>query len=204
MILLSLVLILLGSAYINSVGGLSSFWLATGLGITAVLAFWALWRYIDWGNDYYIITNKRVVWLEKVVGFYDSRQEAMLSNLLSVNTQTGLLGRTFGFGDVVVRTFTGEILFDSVNDPLHAAAMVEEYWGRTKSEQEEVQRAVLREAVRKKITPPPPEAAGQPAQAAAGGETVSRLREHLRKGEQCNRPAAYDFRILSQDTLGGR
>jgi hypothetical protein len=175
--MLSLTLILLGSAYINSVGGLNSFWLAIGIGLSAILAFWAFWRFIDWGNDYYIITNNRVVWLEKVVGFYDSRQEAMLSNLLSVNTQTGLLGRTFGFGDVVVRTFTGEILFDSVNDPLHAAAMVEEYWGRTKSEQDEVQRAVLREAVRKKITPPPPEAAGQPvAQAAkptAAAATIS-------------------------------
>jgi hypothetical protein len=174
-LLLSLVLILLGSAYINSVAGLSSFWLAIGIGLTAILAFWTLWRYIDWGNDYYIITNRRVVWLEKVVGFYDSRQEAMLSNLLSVNTQTGLLGRTFGFGNVVVRTFTGEILFDSVNDPLHAAAMVEEYWGRTKSEQEEVQRAVLREAVRQKITPPPPETATQPAQAAKPAEASGKI-----------------------------
>jgi uncharacterized membrane protein YdbT with pleckstrin-like domain len=164
--LMSLTLILLGIAYLNSTAGLSAFWLVIGLGLTTVFGLWALWRYIDWGNDYYIITNKRVVWLEKVVGFYDSRQEAMLSNLLSVNTQTGLLGRTFGFGDVVVRTFTGEILFDSVNDPLHAAAMVEEYWGRTKNEQDEVQRAVLRDSLRKKIAPPPAEAVGQPAEAA--------------------------------------
>jgi uncharacterized membrane protein YdbT with pleckstrin-like domain len=172
--LMSMTLIVLGTAYMNSTAGLSAFWLAIGLGLTTVFGLWTLWRYIDWSNDYYIITNKRVVWLEKVVGFYDSRQEAMLENLLSVNTQTGLVGRTFGFGDVIVRTFTGEIMFDSINDPLHAAAMVEEYWGRTKNEQQEVQRAVLRDSLRKKIAPPPPEAAAQAApdakSAAASGK----------------------------------
>ena len=171
--LLALTLIVLGAAYLNSVAGLSSFWLTAGLGLAAVLGFWTLWRAIDWSNDYYIITNRRVVWLEKVVGFYDSRQEAMLENLLSVNTQTGLLGRIFGFGDVVVRTFTGEIMFDSINDPLHAAAMVEEYWGRTKNEQQEIQRAVLRDAVRKKITPPPP--AEQPPAKAAGAAAAGKV-----------------------------
>ena len=29
---------------------------------------WAVWRAIDWSNDYYVVTNERVVWLEKVVG----------------------------------------------------------------------------------------------------------------------------------------
>lgn len=172
-ILMSLTLIVLGTAYMNSTAGLSSFWLAIGLGLVTMLGLWALWRYIDWSNDYYIITNRRVVWLEKVVGFYDSRQEATLENLLSVNTQTGLVGRTFGFGDVIVRTFTGEILFDSINDPLHAAAMVEEYWGRTKNEQQEVQRAVLRDSLRKKIAPPPQEEQAAPA-AAAAARSVSK------------------------------
>jgi len=163
--LMSLTLIVLGTAYINSAAGLSALWLTIGLGLSTVFGLWALWRYIDWSNDYYIITNKRVVWLEKVIGFYESRQEAMLENLLSVNTQTGLVGRTFGFGNVIVRTFTGEIIFDSINDPLHAVAMVEEYWGRTKNERDEVQRAVLRDSLRKKIAPPSSETAAQAADA---------------------------------------
>jgi len=175
--LMSMTLIVLGAAYMNSTAGLSAFWLVIGLGLITVFGLWALWRYIDWSNDYYIITNRRVVWLEKVVGFYDSRQEAALENLLSVNTQTGLVGRTFGFGDVIVRTFTGEILFDSINDPLHAAAMVEEYWGRTKNEQQEVQRTVLRDSLRKKIAPPLPDAAAQAApdaKAAAAAGKISK------------------------------
>jgi hypothetical protein len=197
-ILMSLTLIVLGTAYMNSTAGLSSFWLAIGLGLVTVFGLWAVWRYIDWSNDYYIITNRRVVWLEKVVGFYDSRQEAALENLLSVNTQTGLVGRTFGFGDVIVRTFTGEILFDSINDPLHAAAMVEEYWGRTKNEQQEVQRAVLRDSLRKKITPPPQEGQAAPA-ATATAKSVSKKSSNA-TGLQ---PVAFEYFLKTHWEVGG-
>ena len=34
--------------------------------IPAALA-WLVWNYIDWSNDYYIITNQRVVYQERVV-----------------------------------------------------------------------------------------------------------------------------------------
>src|SRR5262249_20807721 len=53
-----------------------------------VCAGWLIWDWIDWGNDYYIVTNQRVIWLEKVVGLYDSRQEAPLTTVLSVGTET--------------------------------------------------------------------------------------------------------------------
>jgi uncharacterized membrane protein YdbT with pleckstrin-like domain len=197
-ILMSLTLIVLGAAYMNSTAGLSAFWLAIGLGLVTVFGLWALWCYIDWSNDYYIITNRRVVWLEKVVGFYDSRQEAALENLLSVNTQTGLVGRTFGFGDVIVRTFTGEILFDSINDPLHAAAMVEEYWGRTKNEQQEVQRAVLRDSLRKKIAPPPQEGQAAPA-AVAAAKSVSKKTSNA-TGLQ---PVTFEYFLKTHWEVGG-
>lgn len=197
-ILMSLALIVLGTAYMNSTAGLSAFWLVIGLGLVTVFGLWALWRFIDWSNDYYIITNRRVVWLEKVIGFYDSRQEATLENLLSVNTQTGLVGRIFGFGDVVVRTFTGEIMFDSINDPLHAAAMVEEYWGRTKNEQQEVQRAVLRDSLRKKIAPPPPEGQAAPA-ATATAKSVSKKTSNA-TGLQ---PVTFEYFLKTHWEVGG-
>ena len=31
---------------------------------------------LDWANDYYIVTSQRLVYLEKIIGIYDSRQEA--------------------------------------------------------------------------------------------------------------------------------
>ncbi len=61
---------------------------AAAMSLLAV-AGWIAWVVIDWGNDYYIVTNQRVVWLEKVIGIYDSRQESPLSTILSVGVETG-------------------------------------------------------------------------------------------------------------------
>src|SRR3990172_13224389 len=92
------------------------------------IAAWGVWNAIDWSNDFYLVTNQRVVWLEKVIGLYDSRQEAPLSTILSVGVETDMFGRMLDYGNVIVRTFVGRIPFHYVTHPQQAAHMIEEYW----------------------------------------------------------------------------
>ena len=75
------VLALLIPAFLFLWGGLSGSIAAASFGVIALVLVlgWIVWSYIDWGNDYYIVTNQRVVWLEKVIGLYDSRNEAPLT-----------------------------------------------------------------------------------------------------------------------------
>ena len=82
------------------------------------------WVYLDWTNDYSIITNQRVVFQEKVVLLYDSRQEAPMNAVLKVNTYTSLLGRWLGYGNVVAATYAGLVILRSLNRPEEAAAIV--------------------------------------------------------------------------------
>jgi hypothetical protein len=112
---------------------------------------WAIWLYVDWGNDYYIVTSQRVVWLEKVVAVYDSRQESPLNTILAVAVETSLLGRWFDFGDVVVRTFVSKIVFRYVSHPKQAQRMIEEYWKRTKDQAVGVEKEAMKESIRKKL-----------------------------------------------------
>ena len=112
---------------------------------------WTIWRGIDWGNDYYIVTNQRVVWLEKVVGIYDSRQEAPLSTILSVGVETDFTGRLLDYGDVVVRTFVGKIPFKHVAHPYQASHMVEEQWSRSKHVASAAEKEAMRNAIRRKL-----------------------------------------------------
>lgn len=93
-------------------------------------ALYAVWKWIDWRNDYYLVTDKRVAWLEKVVAIYDSRREAPLHQILSVSVSTNMMGRFFDFGDVNIRTYTGNIVFKDVGQPQAIAAVVEERWRR--------------------------------------------------------------------------
>jgi CRP-like cAMP-binding protein len=115
---------------------------------------WIIWLVIDWGNDYYIVTNQRVILLEKVIGVYDSRQEAPLATILSVGVETDFLGRQFNFGSVNVRTFVGNIKFEYVSYAEQAADMVREYWERTKSKSTQAQKDAMKNAIRAKIGMP--------------------------------------------------
>ncbi len=112
---------------------------------------WAIWRAIDWSNDYYIVTNQRVVWVERVIGIYDSRQEVPLSTILAVNEETDQIGRILDYGNVTVRTFVGSIRFDYVDHPSQAADMIREYWDRTKVVGSQAQKMAMKNALRSKL-----------------------------------------------------
>ncbi len=140
---------------------------------------WAVWRAVDWGNDYYMVTNQRVVWLEKVIGIYDSRQEAPLSTILSVDVETDMLGRSLDFGHVIVRTFVGKIPFRYVSHPYQASYAVEEYWKRTKLIMMRSEKETMKDALRAKLgltveRKPPP--APPPAPARKTGIRLAALK----------------------------
>ena len=97
--------------------------LAASLSLIADI-LWAIWLAIDWSNDYYIVTNQRVVWLEKVVGIYDSRMESPIHTVLSVGVEANQFGRLLDYGNVIVRTFVGKIIFSNVDHPEQAARMI--------------------------------------------------------------------------------
>lgn len=122
----------------------------SGILFVVILA-WAVWNWIDWGNDYYIVTNQRVIWLEKVIGIYDSRQEAPLSTVLSVGVETDMTGRLLDYGHVIVRTYVGKIPFNHVSHPYEASHMVEEQWTRTKHVASRLEKEAMRNVLRQKM-----------------------------------------------------
>jgi hypothetical protein len=136
---------------------------ALGAVIVLLIAGWAVWLVVDWGNDYYVVTNQRVVWVEKVIGFFDSRQEAPLSTVLSVGSEIDTLGRILDFGHVIVRTFVGKIAFNHVSHPRHAAHLVEEYWGRTKEQVLSAEKDAMKDALRRRLNIPIPAKPDAPA-----------------------------------------
>ena len=127
---------------------------------------WVIWRIVDWGNDYYMVSNQRAVWVEKVVGIFDSRTEAPLSTVLSVGVETDTIGRILDYGNVVVRTFVGKIAFNHVSHPHYAARMIEEYWSRTKEFALSAEKDAMKDAIRKRLNLPIPPKVEPPVEAA--------------------------------------
>ena len=105
-----------------------------GIGLLIVSVLWGIWRYIDWGDDYYIVTDKRVVWLEETFLLYESIQEAKLTEVRSVDISTDFFQRLFGYGDLHIRTYTGNIIMRNIGQPERFKALIEEYWQRAMEE----------------------------------------------------------------------
>jgi CRP-like cAMP-binding protein/uncharacterized membrane protein YdbT with pleckstrin-like domain len=125
--------------------------------ILTAAVLWGIWSYVDWGNDYYIVTSQRVIWLEKVVGLYDSRREAPLDTILAVNVTSSQVGRLLNYGNVTVRTFTGGIQMRNVNRPYLFALFVEGFKKRaiqlTKEEENRHRMQALDQAMIRRYYP---------------------------------------------------
>lgn len=110
-------------------------------------ALWAIWNYIDWGNDYYIITNQRVIWLENVIGIYSSRREAPLTAILTVQKITTQIGRIFNYGTIDVRTYTGSIVMKNMSDPDMFESFLRSHRERAEIRNKESERQKIRQAL---------------------------------------------------------
>ncbi|MEJ2758191.1 MAG: cyclic nucleotide-binding domain-containing protein [Anaerolineales bacterium] len=124
-----------------------------GFTLLFISILWAIWEIIDWGNDYFILTNQRIVWLEQVLFSAASRREAPLSAVQSVDVQTTQLGRIFHYGNVVVRTFTGtgSLLLTNVDKPKQFKGEIEELLIRVRQKTQVVEDKRLRQAIRESL-----------------------------------------------------
>jgi hypothetical protein len=127
------------------------------MAVLGIAVLWGIWKWIDWGNDYYIVTDQRVVWLEQIPFIYESRQEAPLNAVLSVNQSTNWVQRLIRFGDVIVRTYTGSIIMRNVDYPGQFTAVVEDYWLRSKKRSEELLSRQMRQYIRERFIGEVPE-----------------------------------------------
>jgi len=85
-----------------------------------ISAFWLAWQVLDWYNDVYIVTDERIVDIEKKPLIFEDRREAQLSMIQDVSyVQPNFITRLLGFGDVSIQTAgrVGVFTFISVPNP---------------------------------------------------------------------------------------
>jgi len=121
-------------------------------GLASFLAgLWVIWNYVDWSNDYSIITNRRVIFQERVVLLYDSRQEAPLTAVLSNKIESSQFGRIIGYGDLILKTFTGTLAFPDLRHPEVVANLLEDRRKRVIQLHERAERRTLRKLIRRRL-----------------------------------------------------
>lgn len=111
-----------------------------------------IWAAVEWANDYFILTDDRVLTQRQLYGFFDSRQESPLSAILSTGFDTTLIGRIFGFGKVHLRSYTGEISFKLLPYPHTIFDLLEFQRERVTSDKKQTEKRVIKETLTQRLS----------------------------------------------------
>jgi uncharacterized membrane protein YdbT with pleckstrin-like domain len=120
-------------------------------------ALWAftvlslVYRFFDWRNDHYIITNRRVLHVERVLLLREHRDEAPIERVQDVQVrQEGILANTLNFGDVFIQTAaaTEKIVFASIPHPIYVRDVLFAPTGYTRVKE----KAEVRESIRQELS----------------------------------------------------
>lgn len=145
--------VFLGGVVLMLVGGAGEPSVAlvyVGAILSALGALWCLWDYVDWRNDFFMVTNRRVVQVEKVVLLSEVRNQAGLEQIQDVHTtRRGPIHYALGVGDVSLETAgqTGQIGFTFVSDPEGVRETIFQQIDRMKA----LERATTREEIRRAL-----------------------------------------------------
>lgn len=106
-----------------------------GLGVALVIpALVATWVIIDYLNDYYVITSRRVAQQEKLLFIRERRFSAPLDKIQEVSLQRQFWGRLFGYGHLLIKTAAtaGESRLDFLPNPTFVEQMLRKESSRSK------------------------------------------------------------------------
>ena len=142
------------------------------------------WYWIDWRNDYLLITTRRVAHRERVALLYESRYEAPLGRVQNINIRRGLLGSLFGYGDLSVETAAkvGRLHIERIPRPERAREAIFAQQARVRATQQAAERAQIEDTLGARL------GAGRPGRAAppapiSGEEPAERALEGAGEGQ---------------------
>jgi hypothetical protein len=99
----------------------------------AAALLWILWIGIDWANDYYILTTRRLVRVDRTAGVFDHREEVPLGNIMAVEVATTAMGKMLSFGDITSRTYNIPIVWHGIANPELVVGFIQLMVERAKS-----------------------------------------------------------------------
>ena len=116
-----------------------------------IFCLWSVWLWLDWRNDFYLVTSERAAWVEKVIWLHDQRREVPLQSILSVNISTNQIQRLFGYGDVIIRTYTGNIPMRNTAHPKMLLDLISEAQEIAKTRAHRIETANINQTIRTRL-----------------------------------------------------
>lgn len=153
-----------------------SFWIPASFALLAIL--WMIWLVIDWENDYYVVTSQRAIWFEKTIAIYDSRQEAPLDMVLTINRVFNpTLRMLIDYGTVIIKTYTGSIVMRWAENPDEMVFFIEGFKARARAIARQYENQAMEVVIQRRLSGRDQQIVNQPA-----GEDQSTKITHTKKG----------------------
>ena len=147
-VLLGLILLLI------NLRGITTFPKPALVGLAVCMAaalLWILWVGLDWANDYYILTTRRLVRVDRTAGVFDRREEVPLGNIMAIEITTTALGKMFAFGDITSRTYNTPIVWHGIGNPELYVALIQLTVERAKSNHAGLEMDAMQAALERQI-----------------------------------------------------
>lgn len=122
-------------------------WPALLLG-SALALLWLLLLYVDWLDDTYVITDKRIISDQRLLLLYRTRTEVPLQRVRSVDLEQGFIEQLLNVGDVSARTLAGIVHFPNIQAPQAVREIINELVQRAQSAQRKAHEQSLVQSVR--------------------------------------------------------
>ena len=128
--------------------------------LTVTALIWIGWQFLEWSNDLFFFTDKRIINKQRSLFSYEIKQETPISAIESVQARKSFLGRELDFGDLEIRTFTGSMRLPFVQEISSVQHMLTYLTERRKDLWEVEEKQAFENDIRERIT-----------QRASAGET---------------------------------
>ena len=108
-----------------------------------------VWFWVDWRNDYFAVTTRRITRRERVAFLYESRQEIPIDRVQNVRVDRDLMGRLADYGVLTIETAAepGTIAFDAIPSPDQVATTIFDQIDRAMALRRAQQRLKIRETL---------------------------------------------------------
>jgi len=148
--LFSLSLAFLLLALIGTLPGISlTFW---GL-ILALSGFWLLYVIVDYLNDFYAVTDRRIVHQDRIILWREQWEDVPLERVQDVIQQRNLLGRLLGYGNLKIQTAAegGGIVMKSIPNAGHVRTIILGQRSKVRAKQRAWQQEHLRQDLQQRL-----------------------------------------------------
>lgn len=113
-----------------------------------------LWFLIDWWNDYYVVTDQRVIHRERIFVIYDSQDEAPISSVQKVTVERpNFISTVLDVGTLLIETLgaRANIRFEWVAEPNRISKLILDQQARAQVEFAATERAKVRSELRREM-----------------------------------------------------